>query len=769
MKKTTRLLNHILFLFTLAFMGFNMSAQSIVIKGRVMEKQLATGIANASIALAAHNNYVLSDTEGFFELEVVSESKDSLLQLVVSFPGYVSSTVTIEKKDVTKVMDLKIYLVSNYLQVVTVTDRQSGLDSRSPFNLNKISISNSGLSGNPGGLMGHISREPGIYGAELGQGIVKPFIRGLGFSRVVTLYQHNKLENHQWGADHGLGLNDLGIGEMQIIKGPVSVLYGSGAVGGVLIANDDETHLGKTGWSGTMGLSFQSVSLGMRPTLSLAYTSPKRYFFKVDAALESHADYKDGTGRIIGNSRFNTQSIRMHTGIDRKNFKNKLSFTYHSQQLGIINEDEMIDSLSQATFRSDRSLQAPLQRVKDALLTYKQEQTIGNWNVYLALSQHLNNRNELEEDLQSIDLGLLQWHTFFSFRMSKLGKKDWRHTIGTQASYISTQNKENAAEILLPDARTREGGLFYLVSKNHKKIFYQGSARVDMRVVTADASAPVIRNFGFVLPGNPLDYKLDRSFNGFTGSMGLTYKHNDLHTFKFNLAGGYRAPDISELFSNGNHPGTNRFERGNTQFKREQNLQLEGTWQYKLKNLSVDASLFTSQLFNYISFVNTGNKTTNNWEIWEFIQQDAWLSGGEARFKYQFADKQKTQVNGSFSIIRAFEKSAKLPLTFIPPDNFRIQLLTQVLEKRPIKLGAECVAIDAHYRPGFGEVFTPGYLLCNLHAEKNFKIGAKSQLKTTIRIANAFNQKVIDHMSMLRAFGVPGAGRNIAINLIYLF
>src|SRR5690606_2100779 len=125
---------------------------------------------------------------------------------------------------------------------------------------------------------------------ELGPGIVKPFIRGLGFSRVVTLYQNNKLENHQWGQDHGLGLNGLGVRSVDIIKGPASILYGSGAIGGVLIVKDDESYLSSETITGNIGSTFNSTSNGFRTYGSLGKKFHNNLFFGFDAAYENHAD-----------------------------------------------------------------------------------------------------------------------------------------------------------------------------------------------------------------------------------------------------------------------------------------------------------------------------------------------------------------------------------------------------------------------------------------------------------------------------------------------
>ena len=79
-----------------------------------------------------------------------------------------------------------------------------------------------------------ISKLPGISLITTGPGIAKPSIRGLSASRVIIYNQGVRLENHQWGDEHGVGVSTSGVSSVELIKGPAYVLYGSDAMGGVL-------------------------------------------------------------------------------------------------------------------------------------------------------------------------------------------------------------------------------------------------------------------------------------------------------------------------------------------------------------------------------------------------------------------------------------------------------------------------------------------------------------------------------------------------------
>src|SRR5699024_4085973 len=109
----------------------------------------------------------------------------------------------------------------------------------------------------------------GVHVISTGTGIGKPVIRGLSSNRVLTYTQGVRVENQQFGDEHGLGINDSGIESIEVIKGPASLLYGSDALGGVLYINPEkfapsgetESDLNSTYFSNTLGIS---TNLGIR-------------------------------------------------------------------------------------------------------------------------------------------------------------------------------------------------------------------------------------------------------------------------------------------------------------------------------------------------------------------------------------------------------------------------------------------------------------------------------------------------------------------------
>lgn len=710
---------------------------------------------------------ILTKLDGTFSIHGLQSQK---YILVLERLGFISKeeVIDLRKKNEVQVAiemipDLKLF------EEVAVVGKSVGLTEKTPYTISRLDAKNVALKGQPSGVMGLLQQEPGVNGAEMGQGIVKPFIRGLGFNRVVTIYQGGKLENHQWGADHGLGLNDLGIGSIDVIKGPASILYGSGAIGGVLILNDDEFYTLDNSIRGMFGTTYNSVSQGFRGYGTLGKKWENGVFFAIEGAYENHADYLDGNNRIIGNSRFNLATSRVHLGFKGEKMNNKITYAFNNQALGIIDDNEMTDGGSLATTRSDRKTQLPFQKVTDHLISYRQDYTFNrSWKSELDITYHFNQREEIEDDFNEIDLGLLQDHLFYNLRFQNNIKDQYVQKFGVQGSYVNLRNMIISKEVLFPNAEYFENGLYYLGTYTNGRHTIQGGLRTDYRPMRAFADQSNIVAQGYVLPGNPEEQRLDLSFFGWTGSLGYTFEINEQNLVKLNTSSGFRSPDLAELLSNGPHPGTNRFEVGNIDFGNEQSFQGDISWLYAGKNLNIQTSLFSNIVNNYIFFTDSGDTTANGLNIWEFQQTDALLYGAEVNVSYEPLQNNQLKIDLFGNVIRGQDLLNSENLTFIPADRIGAQITLAPFNQLDLSLFIKNQYVFAQNRPGFGEEQTNGYNLMHFGTSYKFKI-REHRVNIGLTVFNLLNQTYFDHISILRAFEVNAPGRNVMLNLQWRF
>ncbi|MGQ0591709.1 MAG: TonB-dependent receptor [Gammaproteobacteria bacterium] len=80
-----------------------------------------------------------------------------------------------------------------------------------------------------------LAREPGISASDFGRGASRPVIRGLGGSRVRILEGGiGSMDVSNLSPDHAVGIDPLHARQIEILKGPATLLYGSGAIGGIV-------------------------------------------------------------------------------------------------------------------------------------------------------------------------------------------------------------------------------------------------------------------------------------------------------------------------------------------------------------------------------------------------------------------------------------------------------------------------------------------------------------------------------------------------------
>jgi iron complex outermembrane recepter protein len=765
MRKATKLHRHqpircvelSLILSIMMSFAYGQTLQGTILSGGQPLEKVTISVLHSSI------EPTYSDENGFFKLEDLPHQK---IQVSYSRNGF---------KTVIETYDFKIHrhwgitvnmeIDATLFEEIAIVGDKIGLTENTPYTISRLDLKEINFKGQPSGVMGQIQREPGVNAADMGHGIVKPFIRGLGFSRVATIYQGNKLENHQWGADHGLGINDLGISSVDIVKGPASILYGSGALGGVILLNDDETYLLDQKLHGTFGSTLNTVSMGVRNYGTLSKSFKNGWFIAAEGAYETHADYFDGDNRLIGNSRFNTSTLRFHTGYQGEKSFHKLSYTYNNQSLGIIEDDEMEAGESLATFRSDRAMQLPFQRVQDQLVGYRQQYKINQkWSQELDLTYHYNQREEIEDDFNDVDLGLQQQHIFYNLRFKNEVNTHYTQQFGIQGSLLEMTNMKEAGEILFPNSKHIENGAYYLSTYTKSKHTLQGGMRIDYRAMRADANQENIIEEGYVLPGNPEGRTLDFAFFGATGSLGYTNTIDEKHRFNVNISSGFRSPDLAELLSNGPHPGTNRFEVGDVSFGNEQSWQTDIGWKYVGKQFRVRLSAFGNLINNYIFFTDSGDTTQSGLNIWEFKQSNAFLYGGEFDIVWKQSSTSKLKIELFGNIIRGYDRENNTPLTFIPADRIGTQINYKPMTNQKLNTFVRNQYIFAQNRPGIGEINTAGYNLLDAGISYSLNIKAH-KLNFGVTCFNIFNQTYFDHISILRAFEITAPGRNVMVNV----
>ncbi len=214
-----------LLFFMLSLCNLSFGQNKYVLKGNIVDENKQP-LAGATIYLYPTGSGSISDINGNYIIEELNAGK---YIIKTSFIGYNSTTDTIYiRKNL--VFNKQLFFGALSLQDVIITDNYAEKRKKEePLNIEIIN--DNYLKQNLGGsLMKSLDRLPGVSTIDIGSGQSKPVIRGLGFNRVVVVENNIKHEAQQWGTDHGLEIEQYAINNIEVIKGPSSLMYGSDAI-----------------------------------------------------------------------------------------------------------------------------------------------------------------------------------------------------------------------------------------------------------------------------------------------------------------------------------------------------------------------------------------------------------------------------------------------------------------------------------------------------------------------------------------------------------
>lgn len=653
-----------------------------------------------------------------------------------------------------------------------------------------------------------ISYQPGISQITTGSGISKPVIRGLGYNRVVVVNDGVRQEGQQWGDEHGIEIDENDISRVEILKGPASLMYGSDAMAGVI--NLFSAPVLSQGKMQLNALANYQTNNGLM-AYSLNFAGHKKAFvwdFRY-SNKQAHA-YQNKADGYVYNSGFNENAISGLVGISNWWGYSHLTLSAYQLNPGIVEGDrdsatgqfikpvDLGNGLVGETIadRSDFLLykqQIPYQQVKHYKAVWNNNFLIGNGSLKATIAYQQNRRQEFADILAPEDYELyFQLHTLnYDLQYILPEKKGWELSVGTNGMYQNSLNK--GAEYLVPEYRLYDAGVFTIVKKTWGKLNVSGGLRFDNRSQTgndlylnADGEKTSESN-----PDALLRFaRFSRNFSGISGSLGATYQLSDNWNMKLNLSRGFRAPNISELSSNGVHEGTLRYEKGDSNLKPESSLQLDYELGYNTEHVSAKLNLFANGINNYIfsrklSSTTGGDSIAEDVPVYKFAAGNATLMGAEVFVDIHPHPLDWLHFQNSFSYVNAQlnnqPDSAKY-LPFTPPakwvSDIRIDIekVGKYFANSFLSFGlAYFFEQDKIFAAYNTETTTPAYTLLNASFGGDILINKKTVAKLYITGTNLADIAYQSHLSRLKYApvnnvsshtGVYNMGRNISIKLI---
>jgi iron complex outermembrane recepter protein len=622
---------------------------------------------------------------------------------------------------------------------------------------------------------------PGVSNSSFGPSIGRPMIRGMDSDRVKILQNGvNNLDASNLSFDHGVSIDPLIIEQIDVIRGPATLLYGGGAVGGVVNAIDHripkEKLQGITGrgevrygganleqsnaavvdvGSGNFVMHFDAYNRDSKNlripgnAISNRHESTQVWDPALDDGAGDYAPYPTNHGRKkLLNSQSETRGGAVGASMIFDRGYAGVSYAKHQTKYGSVKEPGIL--LDMDTDRIDfaseiRDLGSFFERAKFRA-------------AYTDYRHHEMGGGEIHSTFKNKGLD----GTFELAHAPLMGLKG---ILGTQ--FDNGKFDAIGHEAFLPNSKTNSQSLYVyeeLPLNQHKMTF--GLRHGKHEVESKGGGEP--DHDGLAKFGDPSRKK----FSTNNAAIGGLYALNEQWSLTGNLSHNERAPSYFELFANGVHTATGTYQEGQSDLKKEKSNGLDGQIRWKSGQDSLTFGAYFNKFSNFIGLLSTNiDGEGHSEEEDEITYKKSTFSGIKAEFKgvelegktmltdyVQFNVRgdyvdAKDKTNGGYvPRISPLKLGAGLKYEF---DRFgaRLDVLHAFKQDR--------VASNYNYQGG-KELMTDAYT--NVSMMATYKLPTQLNLEAFTRANNLLDEEIREHTSFLKDIA-PMGGRSIMFGL----
>ena len=605
------------------------------------------------------------------------------------------------------------------------------------------------------------AHQPGVAQITTGSGISKPIIRGLGYNRIIVMNEGVRQEGQQWGDEHGIEIDAQNVNSVEILKGPASLMYGSDAMAGVLILHGSPIQP-EGEMKATVSTEYQTNNGLFDYSLNFA-GNQKGFVWDVRFSDKYAHAYKNKYDGYVPGSQFTERAGRLMLGLNKRWGYSHLTWTTFHQTPSIVEgeRDEVTGELVCSTDNVKTYSKAlPFQQIKHYKAVWDNSLNLRKGWLKAIIGYQQNRRQEFEDNADEYEL-YFKLHTItYDLRYLSQEFNGWKMAGGVNGMWQQSQNL--GEESLIPEYKLFDIGAYATVSKSLDNLTLNGGLRFDNR---------------------HLDFH-SRNFNGITGSIGAVWNANEHLNLRLNMARGFRAPNMSELGSDGVHEGTLRYEIGNPDLKPEYSWQADLGLDFTSQYVSAQVALFANRIENYIFAQRIDKVIEEDYRTYEYTQGDARLLGFEAGV--DFHPIHSLHFENTFSLVdaqqlHASEDAKYLPMTPAPrwTSELKYELSHhghKTLNNAYVAIGLEHnLAQNHYYKVDDTETRTPAYTLLSLSVGTDLNIHKKKIAELYVTAENLLNTAYQNHLSRLKYCDVNNAtgrqgvfnmGRNIVFKVV---
>ncbi len=620
-------------------------------------------------------------------------------------------------------------------------------------------------------LAGMLENLPGVQAMTIGAGAAKPVIRGMGFNRIAVVDNGIKHEAQQWGGDHGLEIDPFRTDPIHIIKGPASLIYGSDAMGGVVVIEPPVLHEGRCVY-GAVDMLGKSVNYAAAASAMVGMRLD-RFAWRLRYSEQHYADYAVPVDTVtylscrmpvVGRRLKNTAGMERDAIADVA-YTGRLcrldaGVSFVQQKAGFFpgthGEPDVAAVMPDGNLWN---IDLPRNHVCHIKAWVNQKWTLPRQTVTVNAAYQRNHRQEEAHfhthdhsalpPVSTSDLELdLQLHTASLAAAWKMYHTDaFRQQAGLDAQY--QHNRSGGYAFLLPDYQRTTAGLYWMSEWNlSSSLLLTAGVRADVGWL---ATAAIRRLLG----------------NG-SGGVGIHYTPDRRNALKAHIGRSFRLPTAIEMTADGVHHGAFRHEQGNPDLHSEKGWQADMEYNLSLDRFTLTVSPFLTWFTNYIYIQNSGIASPLDEDdlIYRYAEAPALFAGSEVSLRGRvvqgYTACQALDIYANAEYVYTCNLTARTATPFSPPASARIGLeWTPLL---PLEVGLETQLVAPQNRVAQGEQTTPGVALLHAHIVWNFPLASRTG-SLMLRAENLLDTKYLNHLSFYRQVGIPEPGRNIVLSL----
>ena len=618
-----------------------------------------------------------------------------------------------------------------------------------------------------------LKNELGITSQSFGPGVGTPVIRGQSGPRVRVL--QNSIGNNDVSSlspDHANGVNPISAERIEVLRGPSTLLYGNGAIGGIVnvIDNRIPEQVPDKLLGGVVAQRYDSASDLTSSALKLDGGKDK-FAFHLDGF------YNDQNNTHIGGQQIDESAARATDptleGTPVLNNPNGVIPNSNARSRGgsagasVIGDIGLVGA---AINSLENNYGIPPNGTGGDPIRVQMNQTKydfkGQLNQPFALAKELRLKFGYT-DYKHVELDNGEAATTFLNKTYESRLELEHQPLGIVKGVMGFQSVNSdfsalGAEALVPKSKIDSYGLFAVESFKIKDITYELGLRGEWQGISPETTYSSV------------------SYVPLSGSVSALWDITKQHQLSLGVTQSQRAPQIQELFSNGVHEATMSYEKGDVNLQKEISYNLDLGYKFNTSWMTSELNLFNNWVNDYIyqqQDYQVFNEVIEDFQlicsdpgacvpVLQSAQANAIFRGFEAKTLFTIMQNHYGAVDltlfGDYTR-GTFEQGGNVPR--MPPLRYGFELS---YEKNDVTTQARLTRGEAQNDAGENQSNTPGYLLLNLGAQYQLATFHQSEVQLFATGKNMLNENIRNSTSYLRNFAPdPGRSAEIGIRVSY--